>query len=68
MSVRTIIITIIIIMLFYTFAAFVYISTIALKIGLVTTSFIAMLGAIFVLFGAYVYLSDSLEESLKATT
>ena len=63
MSVRAIII----IMLFYTFAAFVYISTIALKIGLITTSFIVMLVAIFVLFVAYERLRDSLEERLGAS-
>jgi hypothetical protein len=37
-----------------------------LEEGAAFQSFIVMLGAIFVLFGAYVYLSDSLEEKLKA--
>ena len=53
--------------LFLAFIREVWSSISELESGLVFMSFIAMLAAICFLFAAYEYLSDSLEESLKAS-
>jgi hypothetical protein len=51
-------------MYFYSFIGFVLISIAVLKLGFATQSFIAMLAAILVLFAAYEYLSNLLEEGI----
>jgi hypothetical protein len=49
------------------FVVEVWVSISDIESGLMLLSFIAILAAIWVLFVAYEYLSDSLEESLKAS-
>ena len=58
---------IIMVVLFLVFVVEVWVSISDIESGLMLLSFIAILTAIWLLFVAYEYLSDSLEESLEAS-